>query len=76
MESTVSKRVKSNIALLKILENYLKDNPDIRFSQALSNLGLVRTIRPVKPDSPIDWVNEYYMEPDQILDRVVRRQHG
>jgi hypothetical protein len=70
MESVISRRLKSNLELVSRLEAYLKTNPEVRFSQALQELGLVRTVRPVKVGTVVDWKNEFYTEPEDILDRV------
>ena len=52
----------------------VEDSPSERFSQILRNYGFIKENRPAKPDNPhIYWQNEFYSEPQQILDRVKRR---
>lgn len=71
MESTALKRLRANMELVSRLETYLKNNPDIRFSQALQNLGIVKTTRPVNVESTwVEWQNEFYKEPSEVLERV------
>lgn len=52
-------RLQLNLELLRILEAYLRTYEDMRFSQALINLGLVD---PGK--------DEFYVEPSELLKRV------
>ena len=54
-------RKRYNNALLVILTDYLTKYPDIRFNQALLNLGLVVTNK-----------DDYYTEPDKVLIRVLK----
>jgi hypothetical protein len=60
-------RKQDNAAILAVLAQYLEANPDMRFSQALRNLGIV-----IDPDFHMgsSWVNEYYAEPGEILKRM------
>lgn len=60
-------RKKDNAAILAVLTQYLEANPDMRFSQALCNLDIVR----VWPENGhAVWVDEYYLEPGEILKRM------
>lgn len=52
-------RLQLNLELLRILEAYIRTYEDMRFSQALINLGLVD---PGK--------DEFYVEPSELLKRV------
>lgn len=54
-------RKEANNAIMRILEIYLKQNPDIRFNQALINLDIVE---PYKDD--------FYTEPENVLLRMRR----
>jgi hypothetical protein len=66
-------RLQANIQLLKILEALIKEQgADLRFSQILQSYGFVRQTRPAKPDLGIEWMNEFYEEPEVILERVKR----
>ena len=60
-------RALDNLLILTKLAEYIAANPDIRFSQALRNLGIV-----IDPDFHMgsSWVNEYYAEPGEILKRM------
>ena len=56
-------RKNANKELLNILTNYLEKHPEIRFSQAIENLNIVKT-------NDEYWVNEFYVESDVLLERV------
>lgn len=65
-------RYKNNLIILNILREYLENNPDIRFIQALWNLKIIDrdpvwNIREV--NNPID---RFYEEPDETLKRISR----
>jgi hypothetical protein len=57
-------RKEANIKLLEILTETINKHEDIRFSQALVNLDMVKYLG----DST--WVNDYYLEPRDLLKRV------
>lgn len=65
-------RLEANRELVKILGEIVEKETDQRFSQILRNYGFVREIRPVKPEAGIPWQNEFYSEPQKILERVKR----
>lgn len=54
-------RYESNMELLSKLKKYLKDNPDIRFVQALFNLNYI------KVDSNGQIIDTYNEEPSETL---------
>jgi hypothetical protein len=59
-------RQENNLLLLNRLYEIVLKQPDSRFSQILANYGFVREI-------VIDrllWVNEYYTEPNEVVERV------
>lgn len=56
-------RLELNLQLLRILESYLRADPDMRFSQALSNLGY----------TPNEGEDDYYLEPSKLLERVTEQ---
>lgn len=53
-------RTKANLELLEILTKYIKDNPSLRFGQALTNLGIFGDM--------------FYEEPQIILARIKNEQ--
>jgi hypothetical protein len=66
-------RYQANKRLLEILSRLIENNPDLRFSQILYSFGFVKGTRPANPDLGVDWQNEFYKEPNEILERVNRR---
>lgn len=54
-------RLKSNLEILKTLEEYFRENPDQRFNQGLINVGAV-----------LDGHDDYNSEPKVVLDRIHR----
>lgn len=65
-------RLKYNLEILKILEEYIVNNPDIRFGQALYNLNITRTLQSVgmNQDDPTQWCSEFYTESKDTLERL------
>lgn len=64
-------RKEENKKLLKILEDYLESNPDIRFIQALWALGIID--REVTDSSGFETsfiIDRFYEEPNKTLERV------
>jgi len=47
-----------------------KETPDLRFSQILLAFGFVKQERPANPELRISWQDEFYLEPDKLLERV------
>lgn len=68
-------RLEANLELRNELESLIFKYPDMRFSQILLAFGFVKQERPAKPreDRPISWQDEFYMEPEKVLERVKRR---
>lgn len=68
------KRKECNEAILKKLIEYLRTNPGMRFSQALSNLNIVK--RTYADDTENHSYNnsyledDYYLEPEEVLKRM------
>lgn len=60
------KRLKANKELVKILSTIVKENPNQRFSQILRNYGFIKE----NIQDQTRWEDEFYAEPDIILDRV------
>ena len=54
----------------------MEQGNDQRFGQLLRTYGFVREIRPVKPEAGIPWQNEFYSEPQKILERVKRIRYA
>lgn len=66
-------RKEENKKLLKVLEDYLENNPDIRFIQALWALGIID--REVTDSSGFETsfiVDRFYEESDKTLERISR----
>lgn len=64
-------RLDANRKLVEYLIDIIEQHPDLRFSQILSVFRFVRTTRPVRPNvTEVNWENEFYVEPEQILKRV------
>lgn len=66
-------RHSDNIKILNILYKELLSQPDIRFGQALRNLGIVREALDDR-GVPTYWVNEFNTEPQEMLRRIRGRQ--
>jgi hypothetical protein len=62
------RRLESNRVILDILKNYIEEYPDMRFSQALFNLNIIRT--EVVDDDEISIVDDYYLEPWDLLSKM------
>lgn len=60
-------RKKYNEKLLKKLEEYLSENPEIRFIQALWNLGIIDKANDV-------FVDRYYEEPIKTYKRIRKNE--
>ena len=65
-------RLGANKELLSLLVYVIGRYPDMRFSQALSVFGFVREERPTV-DRKESWLNEFYSEPQYVLERVKKR---
>lgn len=61
------KRMECNESILKQLTDYIHTNPDIRFSQALLNLGIVQD---GYHHCDQYWTDDYYLEPDKLIERM------
>lgn len=59
-------RLEANKILVEILSAYIQQYPDIRFGQALFNLGLIQR----KPDS-LDIEDPFYEESTKTLSRFI-----
>jgi hypothetical protein len=67
------KRKANNQKLVDILQKLVNENPSQRFSQILQNFGFIKPNRPANSDLRIDWQNEFYSEPQDIITRVEER---
>ena len=66
-------RQDANIQILARLTDYLMQNPDQRFGQALRNLGVIIDFQgPANPQGARDtlWMNHFNEEPTSILKRM------
>ena len=57
-------RLNDNVEVLNILVDYLKQNPDIRFFQALYNVGIMDSKN----------VDRFYEEPYETLSRMKKTE--
>ena len=57
-------RLNDNVEVLNILVDYLKQNPDIRFFQALYNVGIMDSKN----------VDRFYEEPSETLSRMKKTE--
>lgn len=55
----------SNYKILDILEKYIEDYPDLRFTQIMVNSELVEPISFTE-----GWKDEYYLENEKLLSRL------
>ena len=69
-------RLESNKKILDILTAYIHQNPDIRFCQALCNLGLPNITIVKQDEDGITYEDKYYEEPDRTLETVKARYAG
>mgnify|MGYP006275443969 CR=1 FL=1 len=73
-------RKQANEELVKILTEILEQNPELRFSQVLLSFGFVQHTRPVARRTAdeyiVNWKDEFYTEPEVILERVKKRIYG
>lgn len=65
-------RYRSNKELVKLLEQLVESNPDLRFSQILSAFSFIKH-RHLIGQAEIVWEDEFYKEPNEVLKRVIRR---
>lgn len=70
-------RREATVELLRILGRLVAKHPEQRFSQILQNYGFVKGTRPINPakaaEFRVEWQNEFYMEPVELLKRVQER---
>jgi hypothetical protein len=69
-----------NEMILEKLTQIVRKNPSMRFSQIMSNYGLVRHERPVNQgtadEQRMGWKDEFYLESEALLERVERAIQG
>lgn len=64
-------RLEKNLEILDKLYHYLKENPTIRFGQALSNLNLAtHRLLDDKENRPYNNEDIFYEEPEETLDKM------
>jgi hypothetical protein len=64
------KKMRSSVTIAVLLTEYLEKNPNIRFTQALFNLGINEFDKPYPEDSgPI--LRDPYNDPDEIVEKKV-----
>jgi hypothetical protein len=65
----------ANRAILDYIYLEIEENPDLRFSQILRNLGVVKERRSKIDGLPYAWENEFHLEPWIVLDRMIDIQN-
>ncbi len=64
-------RKEANIIILAKIAIYCNDNPDIRFGQALRNLGVIVDFMGMdKLEGHVQWSNHFNEEPTSMLKRM------
>lgn len=64
-------RSEANKEIIKRLKAALKENPELRFGQALRNLGVVREMRLPMVHQPL-WANSFNTESEETLKEMQR----
>lgn len=62
-------RYKNNLIILNILKEYLENNPDLRFIQALWNLKIIDS-KITEGTGHIVPIDRFYEEPFETLKRI------
>lgn len=65
-------RQEGNERLLELLREYLINNPDIRFIQALWNLRIIDRDPIWNPGEISNPIDRFYEEPEETLKRISR----
>lgn len=65
-------RLQANRQILELLSDYIEQNPDIRFQQALWNLNIITRTGYAKDKVLIE--DRFYEESDITLD-IIRKEH-
>lgn len=63
-------RQQANITLAYLLLEIIKEQPDLRFGQILTNYGFVNPT--THGGTAMGWEDEFYVEPDKVLERVTK----
>jgi len=67
-------RSEANMVIINLLEVYLKQNPDIRFGQALWNLGIATHRQVIDTDFNYGSLDIFYEESDVTLENIQYEQ--
>ena len=73
-EELLKKRRRDNRKCLKVLRDYMDNNPDLRFSQVLLGTGLIATHAPnpiINASVGLLILNDFYLEPEDLLKRAI-----
>jgi len=62
-------RLEENRELIKLLSELVEKNPSERFHQILRNNGFITEYRD-DTNMPVYWENEFYLESENLLNRV------
>ena len=68
-------RKEANMEIVRLLVNYINDNPDQRFGQILRNVGVVVDYWN-EQEMKKDWMNHFNEEPQAMLDRMLEQMKG
>lgn len=69
IKNKISKRQECNLQIVDMLRQYCEKYPDIRFGQALANLGIIEYDRTKLTPEVID---PFFEEPVDVLERALR----
>ena len=62
-------RQEANLEILRRIQEYAEKHPDQRLGQILRNLNIITEYRN-KEGTPEHWINEFNLEPQNILARM------
>lgn len=66
-------RKEANLEILRRIKHYITMYPDIRFGQALRNLGVIVDFLDDTNDI-VQWANHFYEEPTNMLERMKKQK--
>jgi hypothetical protein len=67
-------RKSDNLEIMNRLSEYLTNNPDQRFGQALRNLGIINDFQDPPGVGEPKWANHFNEEPSGMLKRMDERK--
>ena len=60
--------------ILNWIEDYLRENPEIRFAQALFNLGINQFADPISPETKEYLLRDIYNDSDEAIIKRMKEQ--